>query len=88
MYKVLASAEVWHAGIQLCCRDDPEVIVMAGVCVFLGLGAGCVPGVGEGRAGAGSGQASLSVKGSGSKEIMLVCGGLAFPGMGLQPFCV
>lgn len=30
MYKVLASAEVWHAGLQLCCRDDPEVIVMAG----------------------------------------------------------
>lgn len=56
MYKVLASAEVWHAGIQLCCRDDPEVIVMARVCVFLGLGAGCVPGVGEGRAGADSGK--------------------------------
>lgn len=36
MYKVLASAEVWHAGLQLCCRDDPEVIVMAGVCVLLG----------------------------------------------------
>lgn len=56
MYKVLASAGVWHAGIQLCCRDDPEVIVMARVCVFLGLGAGCVPGVGEGTAGAGSGK--------------------------------
>lgn len=36
MYKVLANAEVWHAGIQLCWRDDPEVIVMANVCVFLG----------------------------------------------------
>lgn len=63
MYKVLASAEVWHAGIQLCCRDDPEVIVMARVGVFLGLGAGCVPGVGEGRAGAASGKNFLFYEG-------------------------
>lgn len=51
MYKALANAEVWHAGIQLCWRDDPEVIVMANVCVFLGtLGRLCSwYGVGEGR---------------------------------------
>lgn len=63
MYKVLASAEVWHAGIQLCCRDDPEVIVMARVCVFLGsLKAGQRQALEA---------ASLSVKGSGSKGITL-----------------
>lgn len=51
MYKALARAEIWHAGIQLCWRDDPEVIVMASVCVFLGLWASCILGLGLGRAG-------------------------------------
>lgn len=88
MYKVLASAEVWHAGMQLCCRDDPEVIVTARVCVFLGLGAACAPGVGDGRAEAGSGRSLPFCEGFWSKGITLVCGGFAFPGMGLQPFCV
>lgn len=61
MYKVLASAEVWHAGIQLCCGDDPEV--MGRVCVFLGsLKAGQRQALEA---------ASLSVKGSGSKGIVL-----------------
>lgn len=41
MYKVLANAEVWHAEIQLCWGDGPEVIVMANVCVFLGT-LGCL----------------------------------------------
>lgn len=62
MYKVLASAEVWHAGIQLCCRDEPEVTVTARVCVFLG----------SMEAGQALEEASLSVKGSGSKGLMLV----------------
>lgn len=51
MYKALAGGGVWHAGIQLCWRDDPEVIVTANVCVFLGT-VGRVRssyGVGEGR---------------------------------------
>lgn len=61
MHKALARAEIWHAGIQLCWRDDPEVIVMAGVCVFRGTLGRLHPqsGAGEGREGqAGSGRDS------------------------------
>jgi len=76
MYKVLADAGVWHAGIQLCCRDDPEVIVMANACVIPGtLGRLCAwCRRGEGRESRQAlEEALLAAKGPGSKVVTWVC---------------
>lgn len=84
MYKALARAEIWHAGIQLCRRDDPEVIVMASVCVFLGTLGQLHPWSGLGEDREALEETFLSAKGPGLKEMTLVCRGFVFPGMELQ----